>query len=95
MVATNAVNSGRNKQLNFRISDAQQQLIDRAAHILGKNRSEFVLEASLHEAQDVLLNQTFFALDEERFDRFTALLEAPPQPTEELRAFLATPAPWE
>jgi uncharacterized protein (DUF1778 family) len=85
----------RDQAINIRASRRQRDLIDQAAHALGKSRSDFMLEAACRHAEDVLLDRTFFQLDPEAFGRFNALLDAPPAPTEALRALLLSKAPWE
>ena len=62
---------------------------------MGKNRSEFMLDAARQAAQDALLDRTLFRLDSDRFEAFTALLDAPPTPNDKLKRLLSTPAPWE
>lgn len=52
-------------------------------------------EAASRQAEDEPLDRTFFALAPEAFDRFNALLDAPPAPTEALRQLLLRKAPWE
>ena len=54
-----------------------------------------MLEASCREAEDVLLDQTFFTVDEGTFAKFQALLDQPLPPTDKLRRLLKTKAPWE
>ncbi|MBU2804438.1 DUF1778 domain-containing protein [Acidithiobacillus ferridurans] len=73
----------------------QRDLIDHAAHLLGKNRSDFMLEAACERAQSVLLDQVFFGLDAEKFRQFTAMLDAPPRANEGLERLMAVKAPWE
>lgn len=85
----------RNAAINLRARSEQRDLIDQAASLLGRNRSDFMLEASCEKAQNVLLDQVFFALDPKAFKRFTSLLEQPPQPNPALERLLATTAPWE
>ena len=70
-------------------------LIDRAAETVGKNRSEFMLEAACREAMSVLLDQRFFVLDQKAFERFTDALEKPPSDNPRLRRLLSTKASWE
>jgi uncharacterized protein (DUF1778 family) len=70
-------------------------MIDRAADALGKNRSDFMLEAACREAENVLLDRRYFTLSEEQFETFTALLDSPPKTNERLGELLATKAPWE
>ncbi|MEI7996971.1 MAG: DUF1778 domain-containing protein, partial [Methylococcaceae bacterium] len=56
--------------INIRAKTKQRDLIDQAADRLGRSRSEFMLEASCREAEDVLLDQTFFTVDEGTFAKF-------------------------
>ncbi len=85
----------REAAINLRALPQQRDLIDQAAVLLGKNRSDFMLEAACERAQAVLLDQVFFKLDAERFRQFTALLDAPPRPNEGLKNLMAVKAPWE
>jgi len=70
-------------------------LIDRAAELTGKNRTDFVLTAARHAAEDALMDRTVFAVDAKTYAKFLARLDAPPQPNVRLRRTLQTPAPWE
>jgi uncharacterized protein (DUF1778 family) len=85
----------RDVTINIRAKQNQRDLIDRAAEVQGKSRSEFMLESSYNKAQDVLLDRTFFGLDEPKFKQFLALLDAPPPQNEKLHTLLATKAPWD
>ncbi len=81
--------------INIRAKARQRDLIDQAAERLGRSRSDFMLEAACREAQDVLLDQTFFAVDAGTFAKFRALLDRPLPPTDKLRRLLKTKAPWD
>ena len=81
--------------LNLRIKPELRGLIDRAAELTGKNRTEFVLSAARHAAEDALLDRTIFAVSPEAYAEFIARLDAPPAPNDRLRRSLKTPAPWE
>ncbi|MCA9833682.1 MAG: DUF1778 domain-containing protein [Thermomicrobiales bacterium] len=82
-------------QINLRIDAQQQDLIDRAAQSVGKSRTEFILDATRREATAVLLDQSVFMMDEESYDRFQVMLDAPAIPTQALRDLLAEKSPWE
>lgn len=84
----------RDAAINLRALPAQRDLIDHAAALLGKNRSDFMLEAACQRAQAVVLDQVFFILDAEKFERFTALLDAPADANPGLERLLAVKAPW-
>jgi uncharacterized protein (DUF1778 family) len=84
----------RDAAINLRALPQQRDLIDQAAHLLGKNRSDFMLEAACDKAQSVLLDQVFFNHDEEKFRQYTAMQDAPLQPNSGLERLLAVKAPW-
>ena len=84
----------RDAAINLRALTEQRDLIDYAAQLLGKNRSDFMLEAACDKAQSVVLNQVFFTLDNSKFKQFTALLDAPPAANPGLERLMAVQAPW-
>ena len=63
--------------INLRASAEQKALIDRAARCLCKSRTEFVLDTMREAAENVLLDQRLFSLDEATFSAFEAMLDAP------------------
>ena len=79
----------RDVPLNLRATEQQRQLIDRAAEVLGKSRSEFMIESAVRAAEDVMLDQTYIVLSDEAFDEVLAMLDAPPEPTQALRDLMA------
>lgn len=91
-----AQNATRDVSINIRARNAQRDLIDRAAEAVGKNRSDFMLEAACERARNVMLDQTFFALDAKTFERFRALLDRPlpPRNRASLKRLLARKTPW-
>lgn len=95
MTAQPHAGARRDAAINIRATNEERTVIDRAATVLGRSRSEFMLDASYQKAVDVLLDQTFFLLDDAGFAEVMALIEHPPAPTEDLQALMATKAPWE
>jgi uncharacterized protein (DUF1778 family) len=83
----------REVSINLLARRSQRDLIDRAAHIQGNNRSEFILQAACEKAQEVILDRTFSVLDK-KYDRFLRLLNTPVKPSASLRRLLASSAPW-
>jgi uncharacterized protein (DUF1778 family) len=84
----------RDVTINLRANQRQRALIDRAAEALGKNRSDFMLEAACREADSVLLDRRLFLLDEKAYRRFAGALDRPPADNPKLRRLLASKAPW-
>ncbi len=84
----------RNASINLRALAEQRDLIDYAAQLLGKNRSDFMLEAACDKARTIVLDQVFFNLDNEKYQQFLAMLDAPPIPNIGLERLMAIKAPW-
>jgi uncharacterized protein (DUF1778 family) len=84
----------RDAAINLRARPEQREIIDQAAQLLGKNRSDFMLEAACDRAQSVLLDQVFFRLDAAKFRQFVKLLDAPPAPNPRLERLMAVRPPW-
>lgn len=68
-------------------------LIDRAAEIRGKNRSEFMIDAAVAAAQDTLLDQTLVLVDRETYDFYLSVLDQPPG-GEGFERLMKTTPPW-
>jgi uncharacterized protein (DUF1778 family) len=85
----------RDVSINLRANRRQRALIDRAAEAVGKNRSDFMLEAACREADAILLDRRLFLLDEKVYRRFIAELDKPPADNPRLRRLLTSKAPWE
>ena len=85
----------KRRTLNLRIREDERGLIDRAARTLGKNRTDFVLEAARRAAEEALLDRTLFTLNPKAYAEFVARLDAPPKPNSRLKKTMKTPAPWE
>ncbi len=86
---------GKRDTLNLRIRPELRGMIDRAAALAGKNRTDFVLNAARNAAEEALLDQTAFSVDAKAHAEFLRLLDAPPKPNARLLRSLQTVAPWE
>lgn len=80
--------------INLRIETGTRQLIDDAAAILGKTRTEFMVETARRQAIDVLLDQRLFTLGTDRFDAFLHALDNPPAPGPKLKSLLRRAPAW-
>ena len=86
---------GRDAVVNLRMSRLVRDLIDNAAAVLGKTRTDFIVESSSKHAIDVLLDQRLFTMTADQYDAFVAVLNEPPAPNEKLKRLLASKSPWE
>ncbi|MGF1608855.1 MAG: DUF1778 domain-containing protein [Kiloniellales bacterium] len=93
-VAERSLAADTKGSINLRIEANTRQLIDDAAAILGKTRTEFMIESARRQAIDVLLDQRLFVLDPERYDAFMHALDNPPAPGPKLRSLLRRVPAW-
>lgn len=80
--------------INLRALPEQRDLIDQAASLLGKNRSDFILEVACERAQVILLDQVFFQLDTEKLNKFKCMIDAPQNTNQGLEHLMAVKALW-
>ena len=85
----------RDTLVNIRVAGQDRDLIDRAARLRGKTRSEFMLEAARGAAHDALLDQTVFLMGKAEFGKFRAMLDEAPQHNEGLRDLMRRKSPWD
>ncbi|MGE0212728.1 MAG: DUF1778 domain-containing protein [Parvibaculaceae bacterium] len=85
---------GAKGSINLRIEAHTRRLIDEAAALLGKTRTEFMIDSARSLAVDVLLDQRLFVLESERYDAFVHALDNPPPPGPRLRALLRRAPMW-
>ena len=81
--------------INMRVEPSQQALLTKAASLLHKDRSAFILDVACREAENVLLDQRLFNLDKDAFEAFESALDQPMLENDKLKALLAEPSPWE
>jgi uncharacterized protein (DUF1778 family) len=81
--------------INLRMEAKTRQLIDEAAALLGKTRTDFMVDSARALAIDVLLDQRLFVLEGQSYDAFVDALDNVPAPGPKLRALLARKSAWE
>ncbi|EAZ9185826.1 DUF1778 domain-containing protein [Salmonella enterica subsp. salamae] len=87
----------REAPINIRAKTSQRDLIDMAANLVSKSRTDFVLDAACREAQDILLDQRLFILDDKQYGAFLAELDAPITPARQAKIddLMSRKSPWE
>lgn len=83
------------KAVNLRVREDTRALIDKAASIQGRSRTDFMIEASRRAAEEAILGQRVIMVSRESYDHFLAVLERPPEANEKLRKLMRTKAPWD
>jgi len=85
----------KRETLNLRIKPEVRDVIDRAAELTGKSRTDFVLEAARRAAEEALLDRTVFTVDADTYAKFVARLDQPPKTNDRLRKTMQKKAAWE
>lgn len=84
----------RSTNINIRVAPEQRNLIDQAAALSSKTRTDFILEAATRAAQDAILDQVVLSVSAERLAAFQALLDSPPEDNPRLSTLLARTPGW-
>lgn len=92
-MATNAERKGH--PISMRLPEADIAMIDRAAGLRGRSRTDFVREAAVRAAEDVLMENRLIRMSPEGFAEFMAVLSGPEAPVPEIVELAKRPAPWE
>lgn len=82
------------KPVNLRIREDMRMLIDRAAKIRGKTRSDFMIDAAYRAAEDTLLDQAFVKVDAESYQHYLEILDRSPD-SEGFARLMNAPRPWQ
>ncbi len=81
--------------ISMRLPEADIAMIDRAAGLRGRSRTDFVREAAVRAAEDVLMESRLIRMSPEGFAAFMDALSAPAAPVPEMVELVRRPAPWE
>ncbi|OIR08014.1 hypothetical protein GALL_98770 [mine drainage metagenome] len=81
--------------LSMRLPDADLAIIDRAAQLRGRSRTDFVREAAVRAAEDALMEAGLIRMSQEGFAAFMAVLSAPVAPVAAMVDVLRRPPPWD
>lgn len=81
--------------ISMRLPEADVALIDRAAGLRGRSRTDFVRDAAVRAAESVLMDSHPIRMSPEGFAEFMAAVSAPAAPVPEIVETVSRPAPWE
>jgi uncharacterized protein (DUF1778 family) len=82
----------KSKRLNFRISDAQEELLRRGANAKGQSVTDFIVESACTVAECELAGQSDFKLPPDQWRAFLAALDKPAAANPKLRRLLTEPS---
>ena len=80
--------------LSMRLAEADVAIIDRAASLSGRSRTDFVRDAAVRAAEVVLMDQSVVRMSPQDFEAFKAAISAPATVVPEMVERLSRPAPW-
>jgi uncharacterized protein (DUF1778 family) len=81
--------------LSMRMPETDIAIIDRAATLRGRSRTDFVREAAVRAAEDVLMETAPIRMSAAGFKAFIDALSKPARPVPEIRKLFQRTAPWE
>jgi uncharacterized protein (DUF1778 family) len=81
--------------LSMRLPASDIAVIDRAASLRGRSRTDFIREAAVRAAEDAIVETTLIRMNQAGFKSFMATLSKPPAPVPEIVELLRRPAPWD
>ena len=90
-----ALTKRKDYPLSMRLPETDIAIIDRAADLRGRSRTDFVRDAAVRAAEEVLMEATVIRMSPEGFDAFTNTIAAPAAPVPEMVASLRRHAPWQ
>ena len=81
--------------LSMRLPEADIAIIDRAAGLRGRSRTDFVRDAAVRAAEEVVMESTLIRMSPAGFSAFMKALSKAAKPVPEIVELLKRPAPWE
>lgn len=81
--------------INIRAKPQQRDLIDRAALLVNKSRTDFILDVACREAEDLILDQRLLQLSDEQYQHFIDIIESPLDAKPGTKDIREVSAPWE
>jgi uncharacterized protein (DUF1778 family) len=81
--------------LSMRLPESDIAIIDRAASLRGRSRTDFVRDAAVRAAEDVLMESSPVRMSAAGFKAFLAALSGPATAVPEMVEVLRRAAPWE
>ena len=81
--------------LSMRLPETDIAIIDRAATLRGRSRTDFVRDAAVRAAEDVLMETVPIRMSPAGFKAFMAALSGPATPVSQMIELFQRAAPWE
>jgi len=79
----------------MRLPEADIAVIDRAASMRGRSRTEFVRDAAVRAAEEAIMESTLIRMTRPGFKAFLEALSLPPAAVPSMVEIMNRKAPWE
>lgn len=91
---TLAAQAGRNARFSIRSTEQEKKLVSRAAELAHMTTSQFVLQAAMRSAEELIADQSRFTLPPAEWDAFVAALDRPAREIPALKTAAEKPSPF-
>ncbi len=81
--------------LSMRLPESDIAIIDRAANLRGRSRTDFVREAAVRAAEEAIMESAPIRMSPAGFKAFVAAISGPAKPVPEMVALFKRKAPWD
>lgn len=81
--------------LSMRLPEADIAIVDCATMLRGRSRTDFIRDAAVRAAEEVLMESTLVRMTPAGFKAFMEALSAAARPVAEMVELFKRPAPWE
>jgi uncharacterized protein (DUF1778 family) len=95
LMPTSTKKQRKEHPLSMRLPQGDIAVIDRAAEIRGRSRTDFVRDAAVRAAEEVLLEDTLLRMSPSGFTAFMATITRPATAVPEFLEVLQRAAPWD
>jgi uncharacterized protein (DUF1778 family) len=93
--ATTNLAKRKDHPLSMRLPESDIAIIDRAADLRGRSRTDFVREAAVRAAEEAIMESELIRMSPEGFAAFVQAVSGPAAPVPEMVTSLRRKAPWE
>lgn len=84
----------KDQPLSMRLPESDIAIIDRAANLRGRSRTDFVREAAVRAAEAVLMENSPIRMSEEGFAAFSTAISGPGTAVPKMIELLRRAPPW-
>ena len=85
----------RSSRLGLRATPEQEMILRQAAQVRQKSLTEFILDSACQAAQETLLDQRLFLVEDSQYQTLIELLDRPAEENSGLQKLFSKPPPWD